>query len=85
MTIVSDHRVLTAAAVFPSCPEEEEMIMTIDPHRNTNSHRRRLADDGEFTEILTFSLLGLALSLFAIGQGWLGSVEYAANLLLLLR
>ena len=59
--------------------------MTIDPPRSNNGHRRRLADDGEFTEILTFALLGLAVSLFAIGQGWLGSVEYAANLLLLLR
>jgi hypothetical protein len=82
---VPDHRVVTAAAVLPSCPEEEEMVMTIDPRRNTDSHRRRLADDREFTEILTFSLLGLALSLFAIGQGWLGPVEYAASLLLLLR
>jgi hypothetical protein len=61
------------------------MAATLDPSRSTNRHRRRLADDGEFTEILTFSLLGLAVSLFAIGQGWLGSVEYAVNLLLLLR
>jgi hypothetical protein len=82
---VSDHRPLTAAAVSSSCSEEEEVIMTIDPRRNTNCHRRRLAHDGAFTEILTFSLLGLALSVFAIGQGWLGSAEYAASLLLLLR
>jgi hypothetical protein len=76
---------MTAAAVLPSCPQKEEMVMRFDPRRNNNGHRRRLADDGEFTQILTFSLLGLALSLFAIGQGWQGSVEYAASLLLLLR
>ena len=60
------------------------MVATLDPPRNTNRHRRRSAHDGEFTEILTFSLLGLALSLLAIGQGWLGPVEYATSLLLLL-
>jgi hypothetical protein len=61
------------------------MAATLDPSRSTNRHRRRLAHNGEFTELLTFSLLGLALSLLAIGQGcWLWPVEYVANLLLLL-
>jgi hypothetical protein len=60
------------------------MAATLDPRRSTNCYRRRLADNGEFTELLTFSLLGLALSLLAIGQGcWLGPVEYVASMLLL--
>jgi hypothetical protein len=60
------------------------MVATLDPPRSANRHRRRSARNGEFTELLTFSLLGLALSLLAIGQGcWLGPVEYAASLLLL--
>jgi hypothetical protein len=60
------------------------MAATLDPRRSTNRYRRRLAVNGEFTELLTFSLLGLALSLLAIGQGcWLGTVEYVASMLLL--
>jgi len=60
------------------------MVATLDRPRSTNRHRRRSAHNGEFTELLTFSLLGLALSLLAIGQGcWLGPVEYATSLLLL--
>jgi hypothetical protein len=41
---------------------------------------RETSDD--FTIVLTFALLGLALSLLAIGQGII-DVEYMANLLLL--
>jgi hypothetical protein len=59
------------------------MVATLDP-RSTGRHRRQSAHNGEFRELLTFSLLGLALSLLAIGQGcWPGPVEYAASLLLL--
>jgi hypothetical protein len=60
------------------------MVATLDRPRSTNRHRRGSARNGEFTELLTFSLLGLALSLLAIGQGcWLGPADYAASLLLL--
>jgi hypothetical protein len=37
---------------------------------------------GDFTIVLTFALLGLAISLLGIGQGII-DVEYMANLLLL--
>ena len=40
---------------------------------------------GEFTTILTFSLSGLALFLFAIGRGWLGDAGYVTSLFLLLQ
>jgi hypothetical protein len=63
--------------------QEEDMVRAVDPLRSTNRHRRRSAHNGEFTELLTFSLLGLALSFLAIGQGcWLGPAEYATSLLL---
>jgi hypothetical protein len=38
---------------------------------------------GDFTIVLTFALLGLALSLLAIGRGGLIDPEYMADLLLL--
>jgi hypothetical protein len=38
---------------------------------------------GDFTVVLTFALLGLALSLLAIGRGGLIDPEYMADLLLL--
>ena len=38
---------------------------------------------GDFTVVATFSLLGLALSLLAIGHGVFISPEYMMNLLLL--
>jgi hypothetical protein len=60
------------------------MVTTFDPRRSANRHRRGSAQDGEFTEILTFSLLGLAVSLLAIGQGcWLEPLGYVWSLLLL--
>ena len=37
---------------------------------------------GDFTVVLTFSLLGLALSLFVIGTAGLIDPEYMANLFL---
>ena len=37
---------------------------------------------GEFTIVLTFSLLGLALSLLMIGRGGFTDAEYMANLVL---
>ncbi len=62
------------------------MVEALDPgRRSTNRHRHRLAHGCEFTEILTFSLLGLALSFLAIGQGWVGPIEYMISLLLLLQ
>ena len=36
---------------------------------------RREATSGELTTILVFSLAGLALALFAVGQGWLEDPE----------
>jgi hypothetical protein len=60
------------------------VVATLDPPQSIKTRRRRSAHNGVFTELLTFSLLGLSLSLLAIGQGcWLGPVEYAASLLLL--
>jgi hypothetical protein len=38
---------------------------------------------GDFTIVTTFSLLGLALSLLAIGHGVFINPEYTTNLLLL--
>jgi hypothetical protein len=38
---------------------------------------------GDFTTVATFALLGLALSLLAMGKGGLLSPEYLTNLLLL--
>jgi len=46
---------------------------------------RREATAGEFTTILVFSLAGLALALFAVGQGWLEDPESWASLFLLLQ
>ena len=40
---------------------------------------------GDFSVILMLSLSGLALSLFAIRQGWLGDAEYLTGLILLLQ
>jgi hypothetical protein len=54
-------------------PEEEEMVAMLDPPRSTNHHLPRSAHNGEFSELLTLALLGLAPSLLAIGQAcWLG-------------
>ena len=53
--------------------------------RHTRQSARADAQDGEAIIILTFSLFGLALSLFAIGQGWLGDTEYVTGLFLLVQ
>lgn len=38
---------------------------------------------GDFTVVMTFALLGLALSLLAVGRGGLIDAEHMADLLLL--
>ena len=53
------------------------MAETLQRRRWVTKHHSRYsvrpdAQAGEFTTILTFSLSGLALFLFAIGWGWLG-------------
>jgi hypothetical protein len=55
------------------------------PKRYTRQSARPMVQAGEFTTILTFSLLGLALFLVAIGQGWLGDPGYVTSLFLLLQ
>ena len=66
------------------------MVETVQWRRWITKHRirqsvRPQAQGGDFTLILMLSLLGLALSLFAIEQGWLGNAEYLTNLILLLQ
>jgi len=39
----------------------------------------------DFTAILIMSLLGITVSLFAIGQGWIGHPEYLTSLFLQLQ
>jgi hypothetical protein len=48
-------------------------------YRSTSVAR---ASDGEFTVLATFALLGLALSLLAIGHGVFLIPEFTTNLLL---
>ena len=61
---------------FIHSPDDAEKLMY-----PSASLARESSDD--FTVVLTFSLLGLALSLLAIGRIGLISPEYMANLLLL--
>ena len=66
------------------------MIETVQRRRRITKHHirqyaRPQAQGGDFTMILTLSLSGLALSLFAIGQGWLGDADYLTSLTLLLQ
>ena len=66
------------------------MIETVQWRRwitkhHTRQSARSQAQGGDFTVILIISLSGLALSLFAIGQGWLGDAEYLSRLSLLLQ
>ena len=66
------------------------MVETVQWRRWITKHRTRQcvrpqAQGSDFTLILMLSLLGLALSLFAIEQGWLGNAEYLTNLILLLQ
>ena len=52
---------------------------------NFRRSARRETTSGELTTILVFSLAGLALALFSVGQGWLEDPESWANLFLLLQ
>jgi hypothetical protein len=77
----------SVGAVFYA--EEEKMAETLRqrwiPKRHTRQSVRPDMQVGQFTTILTFSLSGLALFLFAIGQGWLGDARYVSGLFLLLQ
>jgi hypothetical protein len=64
------------------------MVETFQWRRWISKHHirqyaRPQAQGGDFTMILMLSLSGLALSLFAIGQGCLRDAEYLTSLLLL--
>ena len=66
------------------------MIETVQWRRwitknHTRQSARTEAQGGDFTLILTLSLSGLALSLLAIRQGWIGDAEYLTSLILLLQ
>ena len=52
---------------------------------HTRQSARPQAQGGNFSVILMLSLSGLALSLIAIGQGWLGDADYLTSLTLLLQ
>jgi hypothetical protein len=64
------------AVGFVRSPDDAKNMVTA-----STSLARESSDD--FTVVLTFSLLGLALSLLAIGRIGFISPEYLANLLLL--
>jgi hypothetical protein len=57
----------------------------ITKHHTRQSAQSEVQGGGDFTVILMISLSGLALSLFAIGHGWLGDAEYLTRLTLLLQ
>ena len=59
---------------FSPAGPEEMMYRSISLARESS---------GDFTIVVTFALLGLALSLLAIGKGGLIDPEYMADLLLL--
>ena len=66
------------------------MVETVQWRRWITKHHTRQSarseeQGGAFTVILMISLSGLALSLFAIGQGWLGNAEHLTSLMLLLQ
>jgi hypothetical protein len=66
------------------------MVATVQWRRWITKHHTRQsarpqAQGGNFTLILMLSLSGVALSLFAIKQGWLGDAEYLTSLFLLLQ
>jgi hypothetical protein len=66
------------------------MVATVQWRRWITKHHTRQsarpqAQGGNFTLILMLSLSGVALSLFAIKQGWLGDAEYLSSLFLLLQ
>jgi hypothetical protein len=66
------------------------MFTTVQWRRWISKHHTRQAarleaEGGNFTMILIFSLSGLALSLFAIGQGWVGDAEDPTSLFVLFQ
>jgi hypothetical protein len=61
---------------LPPDPEENDEMM----YRSVSLARE---SSGDFAIVLTFSLLGLALSLLAIGKASFIDVEYMADLLML--
>jgi hypothetical protein len=66
------------------------MVETVQWRRWITKHHTRQpvrpeTQDGNFTPILVLWLSGVALCLFAIGQGWLGDVEYLGSLYLPLQ
>jgi hypothetical protein len=66
------------------------MVETVQWRRWITKHHSRQsappqAYGSDFSVILMLSLSGLALSLFAIRQGWLGDAEYLTGLILLLQ
>jgi hypothetical protein len=66
------------------------MVETVQWRRWITKHHTRQsarpqAQGDDFALILMLSLSGLALSLIAIGQGWLGDAEYLNRLFLLLQ
>ena len=61
------------------------MVLSLDPKTRRTSRSRRFERGGEFTEILTFSFFGLAMSLLAVGQGWTAPVEWLTRLLLFIQ
>ena len=65
------------------------MVETVQWRWITKHHTRQTArheaQGRNFTLILMLSLSGLAFSLIAIGQGWLGDAEYPNRLFLLLQ
>jgi hypothetical protein len=64
------------AAGFVRSPDDPEKMM----YRNASLARE---SSGDFTIVLTFSLLGLALSLLSIGKIGFIDANYMADLLLL--
>jgi hypothetical protein len=82
-------RLCIAGPPAPFYAEEEKMAEILRqrwiPKRHTRQSVHPDTQAGEFTIILTFSLSGLALFLFAIGQGWLGDAGYVTGLFLLLQ
>ena len=63
------------------------MVETVQWRRKISKLRTRGsglsgARSDDFTVILILSLSGIAVSLFAIGQGWLGDPEYLSRLFL---
>jgi hypothetical protein len=81
---------MSLAGGGPPLHEKEERMVEIAQWRHwiTKLQRQSAQSDAQgrdFTTILMFSLSGLALSFFAIGQGGLGDADYLAKLVLMLQ